>query len=149
MRGVRKDDGFTLVEVMVALAVLGTFMAAAGPFFVSSIRVMSRQSASQAAVQLADSALEQVHSVRGSSLASGRSQAMSDKQWNDAPPRLRKAYQNYMQVYGDIQDPSSTVGADAPIPTSTQSMKVEQTTYQRSIFVGICDINLEVSRTTA
>ncbi len=91
MGGVRRacrDDGFTLVEVLTSLALLTIFMAAIGTFFIGSIRSISRQSAAQAAAQLADSAFEQVRSIRGSSLLAGRGQAKSAAQWNSAPAQV-------------------------------------------------------------
>ncbi len=139
----RGDEGFTIVEVLVSLALLGTAMAAMGPFFVGSIQTVTHQRASQSAVELVDSAIEQVRAVRGSSLLSGRGKIKSTEQWNNAPDVV-KPYLAVTQLASDpdITDDTSLLGPDAPIPTVPQSLAVGGITYTRSIYVGKCDVYL-------
>jgi prepilin-type N-terminal cleavage/methylation domain-containing protein len=146
MRSVRRasrgDEGFSIIEVLVSLAVLGTTMAAMGPYFVGSIQTVSQQRASQGAVELVDSAIEQVRAIRGSSLLSGRGKIKSTEQWNAAPAAVRP----YLAVTQLAWDPdiadTSLLGPDAPIPTAPQSLTVGGLTYTRSVYVGKCDVVL-------
>lgn len=63
------DDGFTLIEVIVAMMLIGIVMAATTTFFISSANVTSQLRGQQVAAQVADSAAEQVRAYRGSEIA--------------------------------------------------------------------------------
>jgi prepilin-type N-terminal cleavage/methylation domain-containing protein len=134
------DEGFTLVEILTSIALLGTVMAAMGPFFVRSIRSISSQRSAQAAVELADTAMEQVRSLRGSALVAGRGQVRSTAQWNAAPAAMT-AYKNSMKLMWDTTlsatDPS---GDNAAIPTISQTLSAAGTKYTRTTYVGACEI---------
>jgi prepilin-type N-terminal cleavage/methylation domain-containing protein len=59
------DAGFTLIEVLAALAVIGVVLTAVTTFFVRSTVSISLQGAKQAAIQLASSNLEQLRALSG------------------------------------------------------------------------------------
>jgi prepilin-type N-terminal cleavage/methylation domain-containing protein len=66
--GVRKDPadaGFTLIEVLAALAVVGIVMTAVTTFFVRSMVTVDIQAARQAAIQVAADGMEQLRAVPG------------------------------------------------------------------------------------
>ena len=66
--GVRKapaDAGFTLIEVLSALAVVGVVMTAVTTFFVRSMVTVDVQAARQAAIQVAADGMEQLRAVPG------------------------------------------------------------------------------------
>ncbi|GIM88254.1 type II secretion system protein [Paractinoplanes toevensis] len=138
-----RDEGFTLVEMVVALAILSVTMLASAPFFVRSLTNVNKQRAKQAAIQLSDTAMEQVRGLKGSALLSGRSVRATQAQF-DAASTVVQPYLKTMQVAGDpmITDSTSTVGADAPISTSAQRVTVEGTTYTQNIYVGECEVYL-------
>jgi type II secretory pathway pseudopilin PulG len=137
------EEGFSTLEMVVALAVLSVTMLAAGPFFVNSLTNVNRQRTRQAAIQLAETAMEQVRGLKGSALLTGRSVTANQAQV-DAAPAVVLPYLSTMQVVGDpmITDPASTAGADAPIPTSAQQLTVERTTYTQNLYVGECEVYL-------
>ncbi|MEU4240651.1 putative Ig domain-containing protein [Actinoplanes sp. NPDC026619] len=137
------DRGFTLVEMIVALAILSVTMLASAPFFVRSLTNVNKQRAKQAAIQLSDTAMEQVRGLKGSALLSGRSIIATQAQF-DAAPTVAQPYLKTMQVAADpmITDATSTVGADASISTSAQQVTVEGTTYTQNIYVGECEVYL-------
>ncbi|GAA2522216.1 type IV pilus modification PilV family protein [Pilimelia columellifera] len=62
-RSARPDDGFTLVETMVSLALIGTVMAAVSAFFISGMSGSHGQVQRQVGAQLATDAMERVHSI--------------------------------------------------------------------------------------
>ena len=137
----RSDEGTTLVEVLVALAVISTVMAALGTFFINSFLTVNQQRSQQGAAELANAAMEQIRALKGSSLMTGRGQLKSTTQWN-AAPAVVTPYLATSKLTWDplITDPTSTLGDDAAVPTATQSMTVEKTAYARTIYVGACDI---------
>ena len=142
----RSDEGTTLVEVLVALAVISTVMAALGTFFVNSYLTVNQQRGQQGAAELANAAMEQIRALKGSSLMTGRGQIKSTNQWNAAPAAVQP-YLDVTKLTWDplITDPASTLGDDAAVPTATQAMTVEKTTYARTIYVGACDIYIGTS----
>lgn len=142
------DEGFSVVETLVALAVLAITMAASGPFFINSLASVNKQRTKQAAIQLANTAMEQVRGLKGTALLSGRSVKATQAQF-DAAPASVKPYLATMEVVGDpvIKDVDSTVGADAPISTAEQKVTVEGTTYRQNIYVGNCEVYLTTTNT--
>ncbi|MFI7541660.1 prepilin-type N-terminal cleavage/methylation domain-containing protein [Actinoplanes sp. NPDC049599] len=66
---VRKDDGFTLVEVLTSLAVIGVVLSAVTTFFVRSMVTIDVQGARQAAIQVAADSMEQLRQVAAADVA--------------------------------------------------------------------------------
>src|SRR5690349_20103968 len=127
--GGARDEGFSLVEVLVALAVLSITLLASTPFFIGSVRNVNKQRTQQVAIQLADTAMEQVRGLKGSSLLSGHGLQAGENQFAAAPAAV-KPYLDTMQV-GRDEDSAvlPTDGADAPISTAAQVTTVEGTQY--------------------
>jgi len=142
------DEGFSTLEMVVALAVLSVTMLASAPFFVNTLTNVNRQRTRQAAIQLADTAMEQVRGLKGSALLTGRSALATQAQFN-AAPAVVTPYLSTMQVVADpmITAAGSTAGADAPISTSPQQLTVEGTTYTQNIYVGECEVYLTSTST--
>ncbi|MCM4078693.1 type IV pilus modification PilV family protein [Paractinoplanes hotanensis] len=136
------EEGFSLVEVLVALAVLSITLLASTPFFVGSLRNVNKQRTEQAAIQLADTAMEQVRGLKGSSLLTGHGQQAGEAQFAAAPAAV-KPYLATMQVGHDEDNAVlPTDGADAPISTAAQVTTVEGTPYTRMIYIGMCEVYL-------
>ena len=152
------DEGFSIIEVMMALALLAITMGAMGPFFVRSFLVVAQQRAGQAAIELANSAIEQVRALKGSSLLSGRAESRSTEQWRDAFQNGPEAMKAYLAVPG-LATPGTVnkkltmklawdttpsvdpdAGEEAAISTLPQQMTLDRTVYTRSIFVGVCNV---------
>jgi prepilin-type N-terminal cleavage/methylation domain-containing protein len=88
----RPDEGFTLVEVVLAVVLLSSLMAALAVLFVGGVKHMGALQRRQAAVQVAAQALEAVRAVSATpgqggcvKLLQGRGQLAADAQWADAP----------------------------------------------------------------
>jgi type II secretory pathway pseudopilin PulG len=138
----RGEAGFSTVEMIVAVAIVTVTMLSAAPFFVNSLTNVNKQRAKQGAIQLAETAMEQVRGLKGSSLLTGRSAGATQAQFTAAPDVV-KPYLKTMQVVGDVMiDSASTVGADAPIPTSPRLVKAAGVTYTQNIYVGECEVYL-------
>jgi prepilin-type N-terminal cleavage/methylation domain-containing protein len=59
------DSGFTLVEVLVAMAVIGIVLTAVTTFFVRSMVIINLQGSRQVAIQVASTNLEQLRAMSG------------------------------------------------------------------------------------
>ena len=70
----RSDNGFTMVEVIVALGLISVMMASLTTYFVSSLRTGRYQAQVQTAARLAQSGMEQARGFGGPALLVGRKQ---------------------------------------------------------------------------
>jgi prepilin-type N-terminal cleavage/methylation domain-containing protein len=159
-RAASADEGFTLIEVMMSLTLIAITMAALGPFFTNSLQSVTKQRGTQSAVDLANSAMEQVRALRGSSLVAGRGENRVRAQWAAAPAVLKPYFDTMkgMPAVGNTaagvgllwDDPTftaTTLGDDAPVSTATQSMAVDSLTFSRTIYAGACDRVLTATST--
>ncbi|MFF5081831.1 putative Ig domain-containing protein [Actinoplanes sp. NPDC000266] len=136
------DEGFSIIEMLVALTILSITLLASTPFFVTSLQSVNRQRTKQAAIELANTSMEQVRGLKGSSLLTGHGQQAGEAQFA-AAPAVVKPYLTTMQVGHDEDSAVATTdGADAPLSTAAQVTTVEGTTFTRMIYVGACEIYL-------
>lgn len=134
-----RDAGFSLVEVVVALALMGAVMAASTPLLVQSVVLVNQQRTTQAATRIADDGIELARAMQGSSLLKGRGMTRATAQWNAAPAAV-KAYLADMTLDWDedLNDPGSDAGAQAALPTQAAVTTLDGVTYTRNIYVGRC-----------
>jgi prepilin-type N-terminal cleavage/methylation domain-containing protein len=131
-----RDDGFTMVEILVSIAVIGTVMTALTAFFANSLSITNQQRGKQAAVQVVDDAMEKVRALKGSSLPSGRDKQSSDEQWNSPVTGVAPYLVDMQEAYD-----SSAVypaGRTAALPTVPTPISVSGTTYNESWYIGQC-----------
>ncbi|GAA3125348.1 hypothetical protein GCM10010466_15290 [Planomonospora alba] len=133
---VRGEAGFTLVEVLVSMVVIGIVMSALTVFFTNSLSFTGRQRSQQVAVQLAGDGVERVRALKGSALPSGRGESATMTQWNGAPPAVAPYLRTMEPAWDKLAEGSA--GASAPLPTSPETTTVNGTDYDRSWYVGRC-----------
>ncbi|NMO53279.1 prepilin-type N-terminal cleavage/methylation domain-containing protein [Actinoplanes sp. TBRC 11911] len=130
------DDGFSLIEVLVALTLVIVVMASVSPYLVKSFAFVALQRGDQVAAQLANSTLEQVRALKPSALVSGRSQAEAAAQFAAAPAIPELA--SYLAQVTPAYDPHYATN-DEEITTDPQPVTVDKTVYTRRVFVGECE----------
>jgi prepilin-type N-terminal cleavage/methylation domain-containing protein len=132
------DGGFTLTEVMVAISLIGTMMAALTPFFVNVLASTDHQRTRQVAIQLAGDGVERARALKGSALLAGRGRAASEAQWGAAPA----AVQPYRDRLVLDWDPlvAGSAGAAAPLPTAPVPVTIGGKQYQQHWYVGRCHL---------
>ncbi|MBL7253176.1 type II secretion system protein [Paractinoplanes lichenicola] len=134
----RTDEGFTLIETMVALAVVGVVMSALALFFIRSSTVQHRQADVQVAAQLAANSLDYVSQLPGENVLLGRDQIAVQAQWQ-APGT--SVYLDPARTELAWQDPSTPASATvAGLPTAPETIQPADgaTPYQRWWYVGRC-----------
>ena len=134
------DDGFSLLEVLVALAVMGIVMAGAAPFLIKSVALVGQQRSQQVAIEVANDALERARALSPSSLLAGRGLTAVQNQLNAAPTAVRSLTSQFA-VGADSTLTSITdllAGANAPLPTAPKSVTVGGVQYWQSWYVGRC-----------
>ena len=131
-----RDGGFTLVETIVALTIIGIVMTAAIPFLVTTQRITRQQDRSDSAAQLATAAMSRVRSIKGSSLVSGRDAATSDEQWSNAPSGVAP----YLANITVASDPTASIGSGphASLPTVPTPITVGGDSYEQHYYVAHC-----------
>lgn len=134
-----RDEGFTLVEVIAALAVLAVVSTAALYFFVGGTKAIAQQQRSQSAVTVANEAMEAAFGVDplltsgSNSLLAGRTSAAVSTAWSAASgyglTGLATSYPAY--------DPSASAGSTPTIPI-TQTTTLDNVVYTVYTLVGTC-----------
>ena len=154
-RPARGDEGFTLVEVVVAVVLLGLVTAAVLPFFVQSLDKSSELQHRQAAVALASSAMEQARSVVATAadlgddtspavltaLVRGRAQADVVAQWaavgeptTDTTPRWDPR-PGTAPLNPRVSAPDPATRAVLPLQRTDT---VSSLTYTSQVLIGTC-----------
>lgn len=135
------DDGMTLIEVIVSLALLITVMATTAGFFTTSLKQSNGQTQAQEAAVLADQQLDYTRSVAGTSLLNGRTQTQvnavtaspgSVNLSNDiiAAPWPSGSNGNY--------DPTATGSSTQAVPITIPPQTINGTAYTITTFIDQC-----------
>jgi prepilin-type N-terminal cleavage/methylation domain-containing protein len=114
------DGGFTLIEVLVSVAMIGMVMASVTAFFVSSMRMTQRQGQQQTAARLILDGVEKARSLRGPALVSGR-QACSVVTCASAVATGAAAFLSSPSTSSAVRIDSADVSPKLPVPVVPQS----------------------------
>jgi prepilin-type N-terminal cleavage/methylation domain-containing protein len=134
----RADEGFTLVETMVALGIVGTVMASLAVFFVRSSTLQHQQADTQVAVQLAAGSMDYVSQLPGSNVLLGRTQAAVQAEWQAPAASAYLAATRTEPAWQDPLLPASTAVQGLPTAPETIQLTTDSTPYQRWWYVGSC-----------
>ncbi|MFI7544980.1 prepilin-type N-terminal cleavage/methylation domain-containing protein [Actinoplanes sp. NPDC049599] len=126
------EDGFTMIEVIVALALISTMMASLSTYFVSSMRTSRYQAQVQTATRLAQSGMEQARGFGGPALLVGRAQCGTclNVSGFDTLGYLTSTTRWDAKVTG--------VAPTVPLNDVAETFTVGSVVYQRYWFVGRC-----------
>jgi prepilin-type N-terminal cleavage/methylation domain-containing protein len=113
------DEGFTLIEVLVSVAMIGMVMASVTAFFVSSMRLTTRQGQQQTAARLILDGIEKARSLRGPALISGR-QACSVSACASAVATGVSAFLDSPSTTSAVRFDSSAGAPKLPVPVVPQ-----------------------------
>ncbi|MBV9292204.1 MAG: prepilin-type N-terminal cleavage/methylation domain-containing protein [Frankiales bacterium] len=129
--------GFTLIEIMAALVVLGLVAAGSVAFFVQSIRGVNGQKQRQLAVFLADQELQSVQALPPAKLVTGRTQASVNAIYGSAAAtRLNIAAQDDTGNSANY-DAAANSGSTPSVPT-VQTQTVNNVAYTITTFIDVC-----------
>jgi prepilin-type N-terminal cleavage/methylation domain-containing protein len=127
------DGGFTLLETMVALGIVGTVMASLSVFFVRSATVEHRQADMQVAAQLATSSMDYVSQLPAQKVLLGRTQTAVQTE-----PGVSTYLSSTELSWQDQSLPASTTVQGLPTAPETIRLTGDSTPYQRWWYVGSC-----------
>jgi prepilin-type N-terminal cleavage/methylation domain-containing protein len=123
------DAGVTLVEVLIAIMLIGIVMSALATFFVTTLSVTNLQSARQWAAQLAGNATERVRALKGSAVADGRVKCAAT-----TPCAIPVSGVDL----GDMQEWDYPDGTPAALPIGSTPAVVNGISYGQNWYVGKC-----------
>jgi prepilin-type N-terminal cleavage/methylation domain-containing protein len=135
------DQGFGLLETLMAVAVISVTMAGLTLLLVRSTRDTNLQSDEQNAAQLAATAVEQISQFPGDSMLTGRSQAAVAGQWQAAVPGVAP----YLAGTQMAWDTTVTGGVTPAVPPELPIAAVQiadpsgaPTKFRKTVYVGVC-----------
>ncbi|MGI5169965.1 putative Ig domain-containing protein [Spirillospora sp. CA-253888] len=130
------DGGFTLLESIVAVAVIAVTMTALATFMVNGLQSLGRQRDRQTAVRLAGDALDRARTLRGAVLTAGRGRDAVDAAWRRPAPGVARYLAGMQQAWDAKAAPGA--GASAALPTTAQVSTVNGVPFRRQWYVGSC-----------
>ena len=145
------DDGFTIIEVLVSIAVISITMLSLGPLFVISMRVNHQQSDRQSAIQAADDAMERARALQVSAMLTGRDLDSTTQQAVTAPDQVKAllvgdqnngaglaAPGQAKQYLAYDKEATTDLGKTAILPTVPNPIKLSGVEYRQSWYIGKC-----------
>lgn len=141
-RAPREDEGFTLVEVVIAISLLLIVMMPFSKVFITGIGVTASARTRDVAVMIADGALDNVRALQATDLSQGvpvpallygRTASAVSTEWTSANSVVAQALTQTNQV----SDPTTTDNP-ATLPTTPTYQTVNGIKYAVSIYVGTC-----------
>ncbi|WP_433209588.1 putative Ig domain-containing protein [Dactylosporangium sp. CS-047395] len=134
-----RDEGFSLVETLTALAIMGVVMTALTTFFVSTTNTINKQRGLQMAIRLASDGIELVKSLPSTSLAIGRSKTDALKQLAGTPAGLD------LTSMAPVFDPKlknlTDVSSATPVLKFSEVVPINDAVFTRRWILGSCAMN--------
>ncbi|MEV6927747.1 prepilin-type N-terminal cleavage/methylation domain-containing protein [Dactylosporangium sp. NPDC051485] len=147
----RADEGFSLVEVLTSLAIMGVVMTALTTFFISTTNTINKQRGLQIAIRYAHDGVEMVRSLPGPKLAQGRTAIDVANQFlTDRVPNLDlTALKDSMKPAVDSTLDPTTASANPPppqlLPTIPETRTFDGTVFRRHWYLGTCVMDPKLS----
>lgn len=132
-RPARRDDGFTLIEVIIAVALLLGVAVALGAFAIQGLHLAAEQQRAQLAVTVASERMDQVQRLTGSNaeletlIVGRRENAVRDAfTASAAVPGVADTY------------PAATTSGSTPVIPINQTVRRSGTDYRSTVLIGTC-----------
>ncbi|MER7279714.1 putative Ig domain-containing protein [Dactylosporangium sp. NPDC000244] len=135
-----RDGGFSLVETLTSIAIMGVVMTALTTFFVSTTNTINKERGLQMAIRLASDGIELVKSLPGSTLAVGRSaKDIATQLSTDVVPNLDlRSLATTMSMVSDPTLPAGASSLNPVLPVVPEQLTVNDAVFKRHWFIGSC-----------
>ena len=131
----RHDDGFTLIETLVSLAVIGIVAASCAVFLIGTNRISSHASVRDTAAQIAIGGMERARGMRGAALLAGRAECDGTHPC-DAP--VSATVSVYLGSLPERWDAAATGTPALPLPSSPEIVELNGLRYSRYYYLARC-----------
>ncbi|MEU4428710.1 prepilin-type N-terminal cleavage/methylation domain-containing protein [Actinoplanes sp. NPDC024001] len=138
----RPEDGFTLVEVVVAIALITVVLTSMSVFYVRSLALGEHWAGREDAVRVATTGLEEAAAL-GTEVLTGRSRAAVDAQ--ERVPGVEQ----YLEGGEQAADKNAAAGAKAKLVTTGEAVTLNGITYTKHWYVQWCWRSAAASGTCA
>jgi type II secretory pathway pseudopilin PulG len=130
------DDGFILLESVVAISLITVILAALGTFTLNSVALTSQLRARQAAAQVATSAVASLGAIPATDLVTGRDTTSVTAQFGAAPSTVSPS----LTTMSQLSDTAATAGAGATatISTSPVPQVLNNISFSVNTYLGRC-----------
>lgn len=132
-RGNRGEEGFILLESVVAISLIAVLLAALGGFTLNAVSATNELRARQAATHIATSAMAALAAVPATNLVTGRYPSSVDPVWQASPDLVDPWLTDMDPAYDE-----DTTGATATIPIAAQTQTLNNVTYKVTTYLGRC-----------
>ena len=136
----RGEDGFILLESIVAISLITVIMAALATFTINAVNVTGEQRARQAAAQLATAEMSKLRSFPASEVVAGRTQAAVQLQIEAGTKNT--ALEPFLRsMTNGFYDETPTPGAETNFPTSDiDPITLNKVDYTVTTYLGECTV---------
>ena len=132
----RDEDGFVLLESIVAISLITLLMGALATFTINTLTTTTELRARQGAAQLASSTMATVRSIPASDIRSGRDVSSVNQQRSQAPAAVDPYLTSMKMIRDWTASPGS--GATAAVPTAPRTQVLNGVTYSVNTYLGTC-----------
>ena len=143
------DNGFVLLESIIAISLISVIMAAFASFFLNTVASTNQQRARQSATQLATSAVETIRGMHPSDLVTGHDATSVATQFGTASTVVQTWLASMVQATDttSVPPPAAGSGAIAAIPTVSVAQTLNNVAYSTNSYLGWCWIVKDGSST--
>jgi prepilin-type N-terminal cleavage/methylation domain-containing protein len=131
----RRDDGFSLAESVVALAVVAILATAFAGFMVSTNRISAGTAVTDAAAQVALSGMERAQVSRGAALLTGRAACDAG---HPCAAVIDSRVTTYLGSGAQRWDAAGAGTSAVPLPSAPETVTLGGIPYQRYYYVAAC-----------
>jgi prepilin-type N-terminal cleavage/methylation domain-containing protein len=132
----RHDDGFTLIETLVSLAVIGIVAASCAVFLIGANRISGRASVQDTAAQIAIGGMERARGMRGAALLAGRAECDGA---HPCDPPVSGTVSAYLGSLPQRWDAAAAGGTPVlPLPSSPEVVELDGLRYHRYYYLARC-----------
>lgn len=141
----RGEDGFVLLESMVAISMITVILGALATFTIDAVAATSEFRARQGAAQLATSAMASLGSVPATDLVTGRDPASVAAQFQSSS--VPDEVEPWLASMSQVSDSAAAAGAGATasVPTSEVTQTLNNTSYSVETYLGSCQFQSDTS----
>jgi prepilin-type N-terminal cleavage/methylation domain-containing protein len=132
---VRHDDGFTLIETLVSLAVIGVVAASCAVFLIGTNRISGHASVRDTAAQIAIGGMEKARGMRGAALLAGRAECDGA---HSCDPPVSDTVSAALGSLPERWDAAAPGTPALPLPSSPEIVELDGLRYSRYYYLARC-----------